>query len=180
MLRCFLYRAKVHAAAKKVSLHLLLNCIMIFVTTLLQLGIGSFIEPRPPPMASPNFGNKMWKPMAASETTFTLQNAAGALHDSRIHQQVINNVMFFNTYFIMNFQFKTAVRAAFRERYDMQPVPNGTILKRLDGIYLKTSHMKKYSKMRAMTKYRVRILFFIIVFVINFIMFRNLVVGTIA
>ena len=180
MLRCFLYRAKVHAAAKKVSLYLVLNFIMIFVNILLKLGIGSFIEPRSPPMASPNFGNKLWKPMASSETKFTLQDAAGALHDHRIHQHVIYNVMFFNDFFIMNFQLKTAVRAAFRERYDMQPVPRVTILKRLDGIYLKTSHMEKYCKMRAMTKFRVCILFFIMLFIKNFIMFRTLVVGTIA
>ena len=145
-----------------------------------KLGIGSFIEPRPPPMASPNFGNMMWKPMAASETTFTLQDAAGALHDPRIHQQVIYNIMFFVINFIMHFQFKTAVRAAFRERFDIQTVPHGTILKRLDGIYVKTSHMKKYCKMRAMTKFRVSILFSIMIFITNSIIVRTPGVGTTA
>ena len=111
---------------------------------------------------------------------FTLQDAAGALHDPRIHQQVIYNIMFFVINFIMHFQFKTAVRAAFRERFDIQTVPHGTILKRLDGIYVKTSHMKKYCKMRAMTKFRVSILFSIMIFITNSITVRTPGVGTTA
>ena len=86
--------------------------------------------------------------------------------------------MFFDIFFIMNIQFKTAVRTAFRERYGMQPVSRGTILKRLDGIYLKTNHMKKYCKMRAMMNFRVSILFFIMFFIRNFITFRTMEAAT--